>query len=66
MEERIEEELLTIHEVSLRLRVNDTTVRRWIKIGALEAVALPRPGERQSYRIKKSTIDALLNTLHSL
>lgn len=61
-EKREEEELLTVHEVSSRLRVDDTTVRRWIKMGALEAIALPRRGERQTYRIRKATLDALLNS----
>ena len=35
------EELLTVREVARRLRVDDTTVRRWIKHGTLEAVSLP-------------------------
>ncbi len=55
-----EEELLTVREVARRLRVDDTTVRRWIKSGALEAVTLPHRGKRQAYRIKKSTLDKLL------
>ena len=54
------EELLTVREVARRLRVDDTTVRRWIKSGALEAVTLPHRGKRQAYRIKKSTLDTLL------
>jgi excisionase family DNA binding protein len=55
------EELLTVREVARRLRVDDTTVRRWIKSGALEAITLPHRGKRQAYRIKKSTLDTLLN-----
>ncbi len=55
------EELLTVREVARRLRVDDTTVRRWIKSGVLEAIALPHQGKRQQYRIRKSTLDALLN-----
>ena len=31
------EELLTVSEVARRLRVDETTVRRWIKMGSLEA-----------------------------
>ncbi|MBX5451506.1 helix-turn-helix domain-containing protein [Thermogemmatispora sp.] len=54
------EELLTVREVARRLRVDDTTVRRWIKSGALEAITLPHRGKRQAYRIKKSTLDALM------
>lgn len=60
-EEQEIEELLTVAEVSQRLRVDDTTTRRWIKSGALEAITLPHRGKRQAYRIKKSTLDALLN-----
>lgn len=55
-----QEELLTVREVARRLRVDDTTVRRWIKQGALNAIALPHRGRRQAYRIKKSTLDKLL------
>jgi excisionase family DNA binding protein len=54
------DELLTVREVARRLRVDDTTVRRWIKSGALEAVTLPHRGKRQAYRVKKSTMDKLL------
>ena len=54
-----QEELLTVHEVALLLRVDDTTVRRWIKSGALSAIALPYRGKRQGYRIRKSTLDNL-------
>jgi len=54
------EELLTVHEVAQILRVDDTTVRRWVKNGVLEAVSLPHVGKRQSYRIRRSTLDALL------
>lgn len=53
-------ELLTVHEVAAMLRVDDTTVRRWIKNGVLEAIALPHRGLRQAYRIRKATLDALL------
>lgn len=52
--------LLTVSEVAHILRVDDTTVRRWIKQGALEAVMLPHPGERQAYRIKRETLDKML------
>jgi len=55
------DELLTVHEVARRLRVDDTTVRRWLKSGAMESVTLPHKGKRRAYRIKKSTLTALLN-----
>lgn len=54
-------DLLTVREVARRLRVDDTTVRRWIKSGMLEAVTLPHKGKRRGYRVKKMTLDALFN-----
>lgn len=59
-EEQEIDELLTVREVSRRLRVDDTTTRRWIKSGALEAITLPHRGHRQAYRVKKSTLDTIL------
>lgn len=56
------EKLLTVHEVALRLRVDDTTVRRWIKSGALEAITLPHRGKRSAYRVKESTLEKLFNS----
>jgi excisionase family DNA binding protein len=53
-------ELLTVQEVAEILRVDDTTVRRWVKQGALEAVVLPHINARQAYRIRRSTLDNLL------
>ena len=53
-------ELLTVREVAKRLRVDDTTVRRWIKLGVLEAISLPHRGARQAYRIRRSTLETLL------
>jgi len=55
-----EADLLTVREVAQKLRVDDTTVRRWIKNGVLEAITLPHRGTRQAYRIRRATIDALL------
>lgn len=53
-------ELFTVAEVANILRVDSTTVRRWVKNGVLEAVTLPHPGTRQSYRIKRTTIEKVL------
>ena len=50
------EELKTVREIAEYYRVDDTTVRRWIKNGALEAVTLPHKGSRQAYRLKPSEI----------
>lgn len=55
-----EEELLTVKEIAKYLRVDETTVRRWIKAGALKAIKLPVPGVRQSYRIKRATLERLM------
>lgn len=57
--EEEQEELLTVQEVAKILRCNDTTVRRWIKHGALEAVSLPHRGNRRGHRIRRSTLDGL-------
>ena len=59
-EQRVMSELLTISEVAQVLRVDDTTVRRWVKQGALEAVVLPHVNTRQGYRIRRETLDKLL------
>ncbi len=55
-------ELLTVSEVAKSLRVDDTTVRRWIKSGVLEAVTLPHANKRCAYRIRRSTLSKLLET----
>ena len=55
-------DLLTVREVAKQLRVDDTTVRRWIKSGALDAVALPHSGKRCGYRVRKYTLNALFSS----
>lgn len=54
------EQLLTVKEVAKWLHVDETTVRRWIKSGLLEAVHLPHKGKREIYRIRRATLEALL------
>lgn len=54
------EELLTVQEVADRLRVNEATVRRWIKNGALQAIKLPHRGKREIYRVRRATLDSVL------
>lgn len=56
------EELWTVHEVAKQLRVDDTSVRRWIKSGTLPAIVLPHRGKRMAYRIRQSTMDAMLRS----
>ena len=53
-------ELLTVSEVARIFRVHDTSVRRWIKQGTLEAVTLPHVNARQAYRIKRETLNKVL------
>ena len=57
------EELLSVNEVASILRVNPTSVRRWIKFGALDAISLPGSGEKQVYRIKRETLEKMLGKL---
>ncbi len=61
-----ESNLLTVHEVAKRLRVDDTTVRRWITNGILLAITLPHSGKRQSYRIAQSELDRVLTSTATL
>ncbi len=56
------EDLLTVSEIAQALRVDGTTVRRWIKNGVLEAITLPHRNKRQAYRVKRATLDKLLET----
>jgi excisionase family DNA binding protein len=53
-------DLLTVHEVAQLLRVDDTTVRRWLKSGILKGVSLPSRGKRQAFRIKREDVEAIL------
>jgi excisionase family DNA binding protein len=55
-------ELLTVHEVAQILRVDDSTVKRWIRSGALAAVKLPSYGQRAHHRVRVATLEALLRT----
>ncbi len=54
--------LLTVHEVARRLRVDDTTVRRWITNVVLPAITLPHLGKRQGYRVRQSDLDKVLSS----
>ena len=55
--------LMTVHEFARKLRVDDTTVRRWIKEGVLAgAVILPARGKRKSYRIPNHVLYSMLKS----
>ena len=49
---------LTPSEVARRLRVDVSTVRRWVRVGALDAEAI-KHGQRVHYRIKKSVLETI-------
>ncbi|GHO77034.1 hypothetical protein KSD_48050 [Ktedonobacter sp. SOSP1-85] len=55
-------ELLTVSEVARILRVDDATVRRWVKQGTLEAVVLPHVNAHQAYRIKREALNKVLSS----
>ena len=61
VEESKKPDLLTVREVADRLRVDETTVRRWIKQGLLEAITLPHVGKRQGYRVRAAVVEVLVN-----
>jgi excisionase family DNA binding protein len=52
-----EEDLLTVAEVARRLGSSESSVRRWIRQGALQAILLPG-----MYRIKKSELQAFVES----
>ena len=54
----MEHEYFTPSEIAKLLRVDYTTVMRWIRNGALEAETI-REGRRNRHRIKKETIAAI-------
>lgn len=56
-----DKELLTIQEVAKILRVDATTVRRWVKSGALVAIPLSRLGDRQAFLVRRSDVEKLLH-----
>ncbi len=56
----MDERLWTVSEVAKKLRVDETTCRRWITAGILEAISLPHKGKRQTYRIRQSAIDKIM------
>ena len=53
-------ELLTVSEVAHLLRVDAPTVRRLAKQGTLGVVVLPHVGGRPTYRIKRASVDKVM------
>ncbi len=64
-----QDRLLTVEEVAKRLRVDQSTIRRWIKQDLLAAIILPKkclPAQaRQCYRIRQSVVHAILSNHHA-
>ncbi len=56
----MEEVTYTITQVARLLRVDDYTVRHWIRDGILEAEQI-KEGRRNRYRIRQSVLDRYLN-----
>ncbi len=50
-------DLMTVPEAAEQLRVDDSTIRRWIKEGKITVVVLPHVNARQAYRIKRETLE---------
>lgn len=54
------DDLLTVVEVAKHLRVDPTSVRRWIHEGNLDAIRLPGNGKYAKFRIKRETLERIL------
>lgn len=54
------DDLLTVKEVALILRLDTSTIRRWIKEYKIDAVELPHSHKRTVYRVKRRTLETLL------
>ncbi len=59
-------DLLTVNEAAAIFRVDDTTIRRWIKLGVLDAIILPHIGNRMCYRIPREALHRALNNTSSV
>jgi len=53
-------DLLTVAEVAAILRVDQSTVRRWIREGIMDAITLPHVKWRTGYRVKQETVNAIV------
>jgi len=54
----MEQEYFTPRQVAQRLRVDYTTVMRWIRTGLLDVETI-QEGKRNRHRIKQSVVDAI-------
>ncbi|HEV2128004.1 MAG TPA: helix-turn-helix domain-containing protein, partial [Thermomicrobiales bacterium] len=53
------DEWMTVQEVASDLKVNEETVRRWIRNGELDVLALGT-SNRAGYRIRKRALDTFI------
>lgn len=58
----MEDKLLKVSSVATYLSVSNTTVRKWIKQGILDAIELPSSGKRDNIRIRQSSLLKIINT----
>ena len=54
----MEQTMLTVDQVAERLKVNEQTVRRWLREGELQGVAF---GGRTGWRISEGDLQAFLD-----
>lgn len=54
-------ELLKVEQVADELQVKRTTVRGWIRSGALKATLLGPAGKRREYRVRRTDLDAFVS-----
>ena len=54
----LDEEWLTVEEVAEKLKVNEETVRRWIRANKLQVLDLG--GQRAGYRIRRRDAEEFL------
>ena len=60
----VDETWLTVEEVAELLKVNDETVRRWIRRGDLPVLALGTP--KAGYRISRQVLDDFIQSRHGV
>jgi len=54
-------DLLTPKEVAQQLRVNECTVRRWVRENKMRGISLPGSGKKVRIRIYKQEVDKIVD-----
>lgn len=60
----VDEEWFTVEEVAEHLKVNEETVRRWIRKGEMPVLALGTP--KAGYRISRQVLDDFIRARHGV